>query len=123
RTDARSNRGRSRRSATSSRGAVSGRPDMTASRVGKSTPNSTGMPISYVLVIRGGAFAALRTPTYRRYWLGVVCYVLGHRAEYVTYAWMMWQLTESPLHLGYLRVAQGVPLLVFQLVGGVLADR
>ena len=68
-------------------------------------------------------FAALRTPIYRRYWLGLVCYVLGHRAEYVTYAWMMWQLTESPLYLGYLGMAQGVPLLVFQLVGGVLADR
>jgi MFS family permease len=79
--------------------------------------------ISYVLVIREGTFAALRTPTYRRYWLGVVCYVLGHRAEYVTYAWMMWQLTESPMYLGYLGLAQGVPLFVFQLVGGVLADR
>jgi MFS family permease len=68
-------------------------------------------------------FAALRTPTYRRYWLGLVFYVLGHRAEYVTYAWMVWQLTESPLYLGYLGMAQGVPLLVFQLIGGVLADR
>jgi len=76
-----------------------------------------------VLVIREGTFAALRTPTYFRYWLGLVFYVLGHRAEYVTYAWMMWQLTESPLYLGYLGMAQGLPLLVFQLVGGVLADR
>ena len=76
-----------------------------------------------MLVIREGTFAALRTPTYFRYWLGLVFYVLGHRAEYVTYAWMMWQLTESPLYLGYLGMAQGVPLLVFQLVGGVLADR
>ncbi len=70
-----------------------------------------------------GTFAALRTPTYSRYWFGLVCYVLGHRAEYVTYAWIMWQLTESPMHLGYLGMAQGLPLLVFQLVGGVLADR
>jgi len=70
-----------------------------------------------------GTFAALRTPTYFRYWLGLVFYVLGHRAEYVTYAWTVWQLTESPLYLGYLGMAQGVPTLVFQLVGGVLADR
>ena len=76
-----------------------------------------------MLVIGEGTFAALRTPTYFRYWLGLVFYVTGHRAEYVTYAWMVWQLTESPLHLGYLGMAQGVPLLVFQLVGGVLADR
>ena len=68
-------------------------------------------------------FAALRTPKYFSYWLGLVFYVLGHRAEYVTYAWMMWQLTENPMYLGYLGLAQGLPLLVFQLVGGVLADR
>lgn len=74
-------------------------------------------------MIREGTFAALRTPAYFRYWLGLVFYVLGHRAEYVTYAWVVWQLTEDPLYLGYLGMAQGIPLLVFQLVGGVLADR
>src|SRR5881409_4026929 len=45
-------------------------------------------------------FAALRERNYRLYWLGLVCYVLGHRG-----------------------LAQGVPLVVFQLFGGVLADR
>jgi MFS family permease len=49
--------------------------------------------------------------------------VLGHRAEYVTFAWVMWELTHSAKHLGYLGLAQGVPLVVFQLMGGVLADR
>jgi len=49
--------------------------------------------------------------------------VLGHRAEYVTFAWVMWELTHSATHLGYLGLAQGVPLVVFQLMGGVLADR
>jgi MFS family permease len=68
-------------------------------------------------------FAALKGSNYRWYWLGLVFYVLGHRAEYVTFAWIMWELTGDPLHLGYLGLAQGAPLLVFQLVGGVLADR
>jgi MFS family permease len=49
--------------------------------------------------------------------------VLGHRAEYVTFAWLMWEVTRDPLYLGYLGLAQGVPLIVFQLFGGVLADR
>jgi MFS family permease len=52
-----------------------------------------------------------------------VFYVLGHRAEYVTFAWMTWELTQSPLYLGYLGLAQGAPLVVFQLLAGVLADR
>jgi MFS family permease len=68
-------------------------------------------------------FAALRARNYRLYWLGLVLYVLGHRAEYVTFAWLVWELTRDPLFLGYLGLAQGVPLVVFQLVGGVLADR
>jgi MFS family permease len=49
--------------------------------------------------------------------------VLGLRAEYVTFAWLTWELTHDPLYLGYLGFAQGVPLVVFQLLGGVLADR
>jgi len=68
-------------------------------------------------------FAALASRNYRLYWLGLICYVLGHRAEYVTFAWMVWEVSRDPLHLGYLGLAQGVPLVVFQLFGGVLADR
>jgi MFS family permease len=68
-------------------------------------------------------FAALADRNYRLYWLGLVCYVLGHRAEYVTFAWMVWEVSRDPLYLGYLGLAQGVPLVVFQLFGGVLADR
>ena len=68
-------------------------------------------------------FAALRARNYCLYWVGLVFYVLGHRAEYVTFAWITWELTHDPLSLGYLGLAQGVPLVVFQLFGGVLADR
>ena len=68
-------------------------------------------------------FAALQARNYRRYWIGLVFYVLGHRAEYVTFAWITWEVTRDPLSLGYLGLAQGVPLVVFQLFGGVLADR
>jgi MFS family permease len=68
-------------------------------------------------------FGALGTRNYRLYWIGLVFYVLGHRAEYVTFAWMVWEVTRDPLYLGYLGLAQGVPLVVFQLFGGVLADR
>jgi predicted MFS family arabinose efflux permease len=68
-------------------------------------------------------FSALRERNYRLYWIGLVFYVLGHRAEYVTFAWIVWAVSHQPLYLGYLGLAQGVPLVVFQLSGGVLADR
>ncbi|HEY7040681.1 MAG TPA: MFS transporter [Methylomirabilota bacterium] len=72
---------------------------------------------------RSTTFAALRERNYRFYWIGLVFYVLGHRAEYLTFAWMVWEVTHDALYLGYLGLAQGVPLVVFQLWGGVLADR
>jgi predicted MFS family arabinose efflux permease len=72
---------------------------------------------------RRSTFSALRVREYRLYWFGLVCYVFGHRAEYVTFAWITWEVTHDPLALGYLGLAQGVPLVVFQLWGGVLADR
>jgi MFS family permease len=72
---------------------------------------------------RQSTFAALRARNYCLYWIGLVFYVLGHRAEYVTFAWITWELTQSPLYLGYLGLAQGAPLVAFQLVAGVLADR
>jgi MFS family permease len=72
---------------------------------------------------RPSTFAALRIRKYCLYWFGLVFYVLGYRAEFVTFAWLTWELTRDPLFLGYLGLAQGVPLVVFQLFGGVLADR
>jgi MFS family permease len=72
---------------------------------------------------RLSTFAALKGRNYRLYWLGLVLYVLGHRAEYVTFAWITWEVAKDPLALGYLGLAQGAPLIVFQLFGGVLADR
>jgi len=72
---------------------------------------------------RLSTFAALKSRNYFLYWLGLVCYVLGHRAEYTTFAWMTWEVARNPLALGYLGLAQGVPLVLFQLCGGVLADR
>jgi MFS family permease len=72
---------------------------------------------------RLSTFAALGARNYCLYWFGLVFYVLGHRAEYVTFAWITWDLTHDPLSLGYLGLAQGAPLVVFQLFGGVLADR
>ena len=76
-------------------------------------------------VVRTGlsTFAALKTRNYCLYWVGLVFYVLGHRAEYTTFAWITWDVTHDPLSLAYLGLAQGVPMVVFQLFGGVMADR
>lgn len=68
-------------------------------------------------------FVALSAPNFRYFWFGLISYVVGYRAEYVTSAWLVWELTHDPLYLGYLGVAQGAPMVVLQIFGGVLADR
>lgn len=74
-------------------------------------------------VPRLATFAALTVPNYLVYWLGLILYVIGYRAEYVTATWLVWELTHDPLSLGFLGLAQGVPLIILQVFGGVLADR
>src|SRR5919198_5718085 len=89
-----------------------GRPGLTAG--GRAAPAYAAAP---------STFAAFRARDFCFYWIGLVFYVLGYRAEYVTFAWITWEVTHDPLALGWLGLAQGVPLVVFQLCGGVLADR
>jgi len=72
---------------------------------------------------RLAVFAALSEPNYRRYWCGLVLYVVGWRIEWVSYGWLIWELTRDPLYLGLYGLVEGVPLVLFQLFGGVLADR
>jgi MFS family permease len=67
--------------------------------------------------------AALTEPNFRLYWAGLISYVLAWRIEYVTYAWVVWELTGDPLYLGFYGLAEAVPLVLCQLFGGVLADR
>jgi MFS family permease len=67
--------------------------------------------------------AALGEPNFRLYWAGLISYVLAWRIEYVTYAWVVWELTSDPLYLGFYGLAEAVPLVLCQLFGGVLADR
>ena len=66
---------------------------------------------------------ALRYPMYRRYWLGTLASVSGFQMMYVAEGWLAYELTGSPLYLGYVGVAAAIPAIVLNLVGGVVADR
>jgi len=72
----------------------------------------------------GAAFPpALHYPNYRAYWLGMLASVAGFRMFEFGQFWLAYQLTGSPLYLGYVSVAQAVPGVVLNLFGGVFADR
>lgn len=48
---------------------------------------------------------------------------MGSQLQQTAILWQVYELTNSPLHLGLLGLAEGVPVFVFSLVGGVIADR
>ena len=59
---------------------------------------------------------------YRRLYVAGFVSALGSQATYVTTAYQLKELTHSPLAVGALGLVEVVPLLVFGLYGGVLAD-
>ena len=66
---------------------------------------------------------ALHYPAYRAYWLGTLASVSGFQVVRFGQFWLMYQLTDSPLALGYVGLAQAIPGIVLNLFGGVFADK
>ena len=66
---------------------------------------------------------ALRYRDYRNYWFGTLASVTGFQMFQFGQLWLIYELTESPLYLGYVGLAQAIPAIVLNLIGGVVADR
>src|SRR5215212_4947804 len=67
--------------------------------------------------------AAFRFPNYRLYWAGQLATNVGSWMQIVATGWLVLELTDSPAYLGLNGAFLAVPILVFSLVGGVVADR
>jgi MFS family permease len=72
---------------------------------------------------RGGTFAALRHRNYRLMWIGNFISNSGDWIDQVALNWLVISTTDSPIYLGLVNLARGLPLIIFALVGGVFADR
>ena len=71
----------------------------------------------------GTRFGALRIARYRRFWLGSAASVGGFQLLIMGQGWLVYELSGSPLHLGFLGAASSIPTIAVALVGGVIADR
>lgn len=69
------------------------------------------------------ALSALRHRDYRYYWLGMLSAVMGLQILWVGQAWLIYDMTRSPLYLGLIGLAQAVPTILLTMLGGVVADR
>jgi MFS family permease len=68
-------------------------------------------------------FKALRHRQFRNYWLGSFTSVGATQLQVMGLAWLVYELSESALMLGYLGAAMGFPAVLTTLFGGALADR
>lgn len=68
-------------------------------------------------------FRALRVRNYRLFWFGQLVSQTGTWMQTVGQAWLVLQISDSPLALGAVTMLQFLPILLFTLFGGVLADR
>lgn len=67
--------------------------------------------------------SALRHPQFFRYWLGSFTSVGATQLQVMGLGWLIYELSNSSLTLGYLGAAAGIPATVITLFGGALADR
>ena len=63
-----------------------------------------------------------RDHDFRLLWLGQMVNSLGRQVTVITLPFELWQLTHSSLSIGLLALVQLVPILVFSLGGGAVAD-
>jgi len=68
-------------------------------------------------------FESLAIKDYRLLWLSQLTTAMGQFMDLTSRSWLIYQLTGSPLHLGLVNTARGLPMLLFGVVAGVAADR
>jgi MFS family permease len=71
----------------------------------------------------GSTFRALRNYNYRLFWGGQFVALTGSWIQRTAMAWLVLDLTGSPLALGVVTMLQFLPISLFAMFGGVLADR
>ena len=73
--------------------------------------------------IFGGAGRALKHPVYRTFWFGNTLAAVGRWMKRTAVGWLTWELTESTSWLGIVAFADLVPMMLFVILSGAIADR
>jgi MFS family permease len=68
-------------------------------------------------------FSALGYKDFRYFWLGQVISFSGTWMQSTAQGWLVYSLTRSPYYLGVVAASSSLPILLFSLFGGAMADR
>ena len=74
-------------------------------------------------VSRAAMLASLQHRNYRIFFFGQIISLTGTWMQMVAEAWLIYEITRSPLALGVMRFLHTIPVTLFTFYGGVLADR
>jgi MFS family permease len=74
-------------------------------------------------VVLARALAAFRYRDFRVLWFGAFSSTVGNWMQEVAQAWLVFDLTQSSFYLGLDDFLGQLPILLFTLIGGVVADR
>ena len=66
--------------------------------------------------------SAFRLPSFRRYWIARLCGTLATQMQGVAIGWQVYAMTQRPLDLGFVGLAQFFPALCLTLITGHVAD-
>jgi MFS family permease len=83
---------------------------------------ATRLRLAILYDVAVGRLAALRSRDFKLLFFGQLVSLTGSQMQQVAVAWQLWQLTRSPLVLGLVGAFRVVPVIVFALGGGVIAD-
>ena len=68
-------------------------------------------------------FKAFQYRDFRLMWMGACTSSIGTWMQNLAQSWLVLELSKRPLLLGVDAFLQGIPIFLFSLVGGVIADR
>jgi MFS family permease len=69
------------------------------------------------------SLASLQFRNYRLLWIGNLVSNTGDWMDQIAFNWLVYQMTDSAVYLGLTNLCRWVPILIFTLLGGVVADR
>ncbi|MCG8353021.1 MAG: MFS transporter, partial [Chloroflexales bacterium] len=87
------------------------------------TAETAPTPIHSAIDKLAQGFRALRVRNYRLYWSGQLVSLTGNWMQTTAQAWLVLQLSASPMALGLVTMSQFLPFTLLSLFGGVIADR
>src|SRR3989304_3575615 len=68
-------------------------------------------------------FSSLENRNYRWFWLSMVSWYVGMQMQVFARGWLTYDLTKSPLALGWVTAAFGLPIVLLSSLGGAITDR